>query len=167
MDSYKLQKLLYYTQAWHLAWYDEPLFNNPIEAWSNGPVVRDVYNAHSGTYTVEVIGRSDATALTEQQRQAVSAVVDRYSEFSGRTLSEMTHAEGPWQITRSGLPPHARSDRVIAPHLMRDYYRAFGDSRPIAVEPPSPGVVKSAAQGDIDEVLNYITGGRAVVSSND
>jgi hypothetical protein len=26
MSAYKLQKLVYYSQAWHLVWADEPLF---------------------------------------------------------------------------------------------------------------------------------------------
>lgn len=39
MTSMKLQKLVYYCQAWHLAWSDEPLFRESIEAWANGPVV--------------------------------------------------------------------------------------------------------------------------------
>jgi uncharacterized phage-associated protein len=35
----KLQKLVYYSQAWHLAWTEQPLFKDKIEAWCNGPVI--------------------------------------------------------------------------------------------------------------------------------
>ncbi len=40
MTTWKLQKLVYYSKAWHLVWEGEPLFPEHIEAWANGPVVR-------------------------------------------------------------------------------------------------------------------------------
>jgi uncharacterized phage-associated protein len=36
VSNLKLQKLLYYAQAWHLALHDEPLFNDRIEAYGDG-----------------------------------------------------------------------------------------------------------------------------------
>ena len=33
--SWKLQKLVYYCQAWSLVWDEEPLFEARIEAWAN------------------------------------------------------------------------------------------------------------------------------------
>ncbi|HUZ03805.1 MAG TPA: type II toxin-antitoxin system antitoxin SocA domain-containing protein, partial [Acidobacteriaceae bacterium] len=39
ISNLKLQKLLYYAQAWHLALYGSPLFSDSIEAWVHGPVV--------------------------------------------------------------------------------------------------------------------------------
>lgn len=42
----KLQKLVYYTQAWSLVIRDQPLFYQDIEAWCSGPVVRDVWNQY-------------------------------------------------------------------------------------------------------------------------
>lgn len=35
----KLQKLLYYCQAWHYTIFNEVLFDERIEAWAHGPVV--------------------------------------------------------------------------------------------------------------------------------
>lgn len=32
----KLQKLCYYSKAWHLVWEERPLFTNRNEAWANG-----------------------------------------------------------------------------------------------------------------------------------
>ncbi len=42
----KLQKLVYYAQAWSLVMRDKPLFYQDIEAWCSGPVVRDVWNQY-------------------------------------------------------------------------------------------------------------------------
>ncbi len=33
MTAMKLQKLVYYSQAWGLVWDEEPLFPERIEAW--------------------------------------------------------------------------------------------------------------------------------------
>ena len=52
IDTFKLQKLAYYCQAWHLVWDEEPLFKARIEAWANGPVVRALYDKHRGSYRV-------------------------------------------------------------------------------------------------------------------
>jgi uncharacterized phage-associated protein len=38
MTTGKLQKLVYYSQAWSLVWDQRPLFNERIEAWANGPI---------------------------------------------------------------------------------------------------------------------------------
>ncbi len=46
IPTMKLQKLIYYCQAWSLVWDEEPLFSEDIEAWANGPVVRSLYEAH-------------------------------------------------------------------------------------------------------------------------
>ena len=35
----KLQKLVYYADAWFLANFDEPLIKEDFEAWAHGPVV--------------------------------------------------------------------------------------------------------------------------------
>ena len=39
----QLQKLVYYSQAWSLAWDGAPLFHDKIEAWRHGPVCRSIY----------------------------------------------------------------------------------------------------------------------------
>ncbi len=50
MSTMKLQKLVYYSQAWSMVWDEKPLFEENIEAWANGPVVRDLFYYHRGRY---------------------------------------------------------------------------------------------------------------------
>ena len=52
MPAMKLQKLVYYSQAWSLVWDDKSLFRDRIEAWANGPVIRNLYKAHRGQFLV-------------------------------------------------------------------------------------------------------------------
>ena len=43
MSAMKLQKLVYYCQAWSLVWDEEQLFKDEIQAWANGPVAPYLY----------------------------------------------------------------------------------------------------------------------------
>lgn len=43
VTTWKLQKLVYYCQVWHLIWHDRPLFDEDILAWINGPVCKELY----------------------------------------------------------------------------------------------------------------------------
>ena len=53
MTAMKLQKLVYYCQAWHLAWEGRALFPEAIQAWASGPVCPELYVLHQGYFTVQ------------------------------------------------------------------------------------------------------------------
>ncbi|WP_284982347.1 type II toxin-antitoxin system antitoxin SocA domain-containing protein [Arthrobacter sp. efr-133-TYG-118] len=52
MSTMKLQKLVYYCQAWHLAWDGRTLFPEEIQAWASGPVCPALYEVHRGIFAV-------------------------------------------------------------------------------------------------------------------
>ena len=52
MTTMKLQKLIYYCQAWSLAWDGDPMFPEEFEAWASGPVVPTLYEIHRGVFAV-------------------------------------------------------------------------------------------------------------------
>ena len=60
MSAMKLQKLVYYCQAWSLVWDDAPLFREPIEAWANGPVCPPLWERHRGRFELSAPWRSPA-----------------------------------------------------------------------------------------------------------
>lgn len=122
IDAMKLQKLLYYSQAWSLVWDSRPLFLNKVEAWANGPVVRDVFKTYQGKYTISQALLGDKKALNDDERGTVDAVLRFYGEKSGFFLSELTHQEPPWRDARKGIAPGEPSDREITKAAMRDYY---------------------------------------------
>ena len=120
----KLQKLVYYSQAWHLVWEERLLFPERIEAWANGPVVRDLYDAHRGQYQVGAWPLGDAAALDASERESIDVVVDEYGRLSGHDLSELTHREPPWRDARTaaGLADGERGTVEISPASMLEYY---------------------------------------------
>jgi uncharacterized phage-associated protein len=128
MSTMKLQKLVYYAQAWGLVWDEpphSPLFEEPIQAWADGPVVRALYEKHRGQYSVSSWPWGNPSRLTPTQRETVDAVLRYYGRRSGHWLSELTHMETPWRNAREGVRPGARSTRVIRHADMAKYYRSI------------------------------------------
>lgn len=122
MTAMKLQKLVYYSQAWALVWDEEPLFEERIEAWANGPVVRELYNEHRGWFRVGKWPKGDASALSTAQRETVDAVLRAYGPRPAHALSELSHSEAPWKDARKGLAPGERGSREITHASMAEYY---------------------------------------------
>lgn len=122
IDTFKLQKLTYYCQAWHLVWEDRPLFTAKIEAWANGPVIRKLYNQHRGSYRVSKWESGKAGALSDDEKSTVKAVLDFYGGMSGQELAQLTHRERPWLDARAGLPAGARGTAEITHQSMLEYY---------------------------------------------
>lgn len=127
MSAMKLQKLVYYCQAWHLVWDGNPLFGNPIEAWADGPVVRELYDEHRGRYMLNG-WNGNPNRLDDSARDTVKAVVESYGRMSARQLSHLTHQEAPWLEARSGLVPGQRGGREIGLGSMAEYYSAVENS---------------------------------------
>jgi uncharacterized phage-associated protein len=121
-SAMKLEKLVYYSQAWSLVWDDEPLFSERIEAWANGPVVPELYEEHRGKFKVNAWPRGDASKLSKKQRDTVDAVLKFYAKRSAQQLSDLTHSEQPWRDARRDLPPTQRSKREITQAAMVEFY---------------------------------------------
>jgi uncharacterized phage-associated protein len=131
-ETVKLQKLVYYSQAWSLAWTGEPLFAQKIEAWRLGPVVPELYQMHAGqNAAVSVRGRSERLEL--RQRALIDEVLRYYDCFDGRVLSKMTHREDPWKDARGDLPENMYGTAEIPHEAMRRFYagRPCGNGQPV------------------------------------
>lgn len=121
ISAWKLQKLVYYSQAWHLVWDEEPLFESEIQAWANGPVCRDLYDMHRRLFTVSSV-RGKPDALTASEEETVGAVLKFYNKFDGQQLSDLTHKEKPWLNARKGLGEAERGENVISHEALAEYY---------------------------------------------
>ena len=96
----KLQKLVYYCQAWSLVWDEAPLFPERIEAWASGPVAPDLFQRFKGSYYVPPSPVGDASVLTDVQKETIEAVFRDYGNRSAHWLVELTHQEDPWKDAR-------------------------------------------------------------------
>lgn len=126
ISAMKLQKLVYYAQAWSLVWDEAPLFENRIEAWANGPVAPDLYEYHRGMFLVfPTQFPGDIRKLNKTQKETISSVVDYYGDKSPQWLSDLTHAEEPWKKARAGLLPGERGSKEISLADMQEYYESL------------------------------------------
>jgi uncharacterized phage-associated protein len=129
MTAMKLQKLVYYSQAWSLVWDESPLFEEDIQAWANGPVVKVLYSYHQGQFKVNEDTFADADgnvdALTPNQKDSIDKVLEALQDKSGQWLSELTHMESPWKDARGDLKPTEKCDNVIPLAAMHEYYSSL------------------------------------------
>jgi uncharacterized phage-associated protein len=122
MTAMKLQKLVYYSQAWSLVWDEAPIFDEKIRAWANGPVVQELFFAHQGEYMIREVTRGDRSALTSEQRETIDSVLDHYGDKTAQWLSALTHREDPWRNAREGLSDGERGNAEISHGALADYY---------------------------------------------
>lgn len=122
MTAMKLQKLVYYSKAWHAVWEEEELFHERIEAWINGPVCPDLYTKHKGKFKVNPDDFEDCCSLSTIEKESIDNVLQYYGDKSSQWLSDLTHAEEPWKDTRKNLSPNDRSNKEITVSAMMEYY---------------------------------------------
>jgi uncharacterized phage-associated protein len=135
ISTWKLQKLAYYSQAWHLVWAEKALFQDRIEAWANGPVVPTLYSQHRGQFSVEKWRKGDVERLTQQENRTIDRVLKSYGALSGQQLSQLAHSERPWQEARRGLEPTEPSSAQISLESMSAFYLAVAaDDNAVPIE---------------------------------
>jgi uncharacterized phage-associated protein len=122
LSAMKLQKLLYYSQAWSLVWDERALFRARIEAWANGPVVPEVYRHHKGQFSIDAWPLGNADNLTADERRTVKSVLKFYGHRTPQWLSDLTHMEQPWKNARAGLVANEIGNAEITLEAMAEYY---------------------------------------------
>lgn len=124
VTTWKLQKLVYYSQAWSLVWDDAPLFDEKIKAWANGPVCTDLYGVHKGAFQISQLPneKGNVAALSADQKVTIDKVVEYYGSKTAQYLSELTHQERPWIDARGDLKPGERGNNEIKLDSMAEYY---------------------------------------------
>lgn len=122
ITAMKLQKLVYYSQAWSLVWDEEPLFDERIEAWANGPVIPELFDKHRGIFKVNEWPHGDSAALNRTEKETIKGVLGFYGNRTSQWLSDLSHREQPWIIAREGLAPWERGHSEITIASMAEYY---------------------------------------------
>ena len=122
MTAWKLQKLVYYCQAWSLVWDERPLFKARIEAWANGPVCPELYRSHRGQFLVDKIGGGNPRPLGKDARETIDAVLKYYGGMTSQELRNLTHMEEPWKNARGDTPYGVCGTSEISHDSMALYY---------------------------------------------
>src|SRR5574344_23474 len=94
----KLQKLLYYIQAWSYGIHGKPFFNGAFEAWIHGPVNRTIYERFSKDKTLySEIDLKDIKnkniSISPKDSEFVEFILENYARYSGAELERLSHME--------------------------------------------------------------------------
>ncbi len=125
----KLQKLLYYAQAWWLANENVSVFDEDIQAWAHGPVVPSVYQEYKDSNWQSLSPIEDFQFPDESFESYLDAIYKKYGKHSAKQLEKLTHQEDPWKQTRGSISPEAKCNKSIDKILIRDYYAGRIDEK--------------------------------------
>lgn len=139
----KRQKLLYFAQAWHLAWYGTPLFNDDICAWDMGPVTVNVWQAEKEEPS------SKLATLDAETCAHLEAILDYYGSKTGSELSDITHADLPWKQTYELKKNSSFVNDVIPKNAMFSFYSSEKNA------PTKPDLVaEPVGEDDFEKLLS-------------
>jgi len=133
MSHLKLQKLLFYCDAYHLAYFDKQLISDKFEAWVHGPVSRKIYRSLSGksilyadiSYSkIDGIDEDEEfSKLASSQQEFLKSVLEDLHTWTGLQLEKATHNELPWIKAREGYCEADKCSVEIDKELTRTFYK--------------------------------------------
>lgn len=121
ISNLKLQKLVYYAQAWHLAIHGDSLFSEDFEAWIHGPVIPSLYQKYK-SFGWQPILEDANPKIPENISHFLDEVAEEYFGCDAYELEQMTHAEDPWNRAREDLASDVPSNETIKKEWMKEYY---------------------------------------------
>ncbi len=119
----KLQKLVYYAQAWSLA-FNSSFIQEDFQAWVHGPVIPSLYVHYRefGSANLPKVYSFDASVFEQEELNILDLVWSVYGKYDAKYLERLTHAERPWVNARQGLDHKERCNNIISKQETQDYY---------------------------------------------
>ena len=125
VTNLKLQKLVYYAQAWYLALYDKPLFDEELQAWINGPVQPELYDRFKSYKWNPISDRPEKVELPEQIKDHLIEIIEVFGKYQAYYLERMIQGEDPWLNARRGIPWDEHATVAIEKQDMQTYYKTL------------------------------------------
>lgn len=124
MTNLRVNKLIYFAQAWSLVRRNVPLFSEEIQAWTYGPVVQSVYQVFKGygrDRIQYVHGDYSPDIFSSEELELLIDVAQCYGRFTSPALVDITHASNsPWKRVFS-----ENENNVISKESLREYFSAL------------------------------------------
>ncbi len=120
----KIQKLLYYAEAWIQVLLNKELFEEPIQAWSHGPVVPEVFQHFRsfGWNPLPIPSENAIPKFSEDIMDVLEQVFEVYGDISARRLEEMTHTDKLWIEARGECEPEVRCTNIMSKAKIKQYF---------------------------------------------
>ena len=116
ITNLKLQKVLYFAQAYYLSKIGKPLFSDNIEAWEYGPVVPGVYHKFKTKGSNPIICEKDESTLSDEDKETLKKVWGTFGGYSASKLVDITHAHTPWKEANKVV------GQIISHKAIKEYY---------------------------------------------
>ena len=118
----EIMKLAYFSHAWMLGIYGNPLVSEKVRAWKYGPVINELYHDMKQWRDRPIVELLEGDVRPDFDTKALDVlqqVYDIYGPLGGLELSSLTHIpESPWFVTRVKKFEGA----TISDELIREYY---------------------------------------------
>lgn len=124
VSNLKLQKLLYYAQAWHLGLYGTPLFPEKFQAWASGPVIPEFFWRWKEFGIGPVPHAAMVPPMTPATAEFLDEVATAYMPYDVWQLHWKTRAEAPWLRARGGRVD-GPGEEEISEAEMAAYFRTL------------------------------------------
>jgi len=124
ISNLKLQKLVYYSQAWHLAIEDSALFEDDFEAWVHGPVIPTLFDEYKKFQWKPIIKEVKQPHFSPELEDFLEDITVEYFLCTGLELELMVCREDPWMKAREGLPKDEPSHAIISQSSMKEFYKS-------------------------------------------
>jgi len=125
MTNLRLNKFLYFAQAWSLVRFGKPLFEDKIEAWQLGPVVPVVYDNCKicAKDPIKFVSENySESVFSSDQKNLLLDVAREYGKYSTSRLVNICHSDdGPWVKAR-GDPDDIYGSNEISNELISEYF---------------------------------------------
>lgn len=135
ISNLKLQKVLYFIQAYFLTKKRTPCFDEKIEAWDFGPVVPKAYREYKqyGSGDIPTIKsyimfdendiwnskriKFEDTAIADEDKALIDKVTDKFADYSATDFVSLTHRQSPWIDAYAPYP-----NNEITVNAIREYF---------------------------------------------
>lgn len=122
----KLQKMMFYADAWHLALFDQEITGEKFKAWVHGPVLISQYHRFKEFRWMPIISDVTRPEVGVGLKDHLDDIVEIFGSETAVALERMTHQEFPWLEARGDLPDDEPCDNYISKETTTQYYRKLG-----------------------------------------
>ncbi len=121
----KLQKLCYYAEAYHWAIFNKALTGEKFEAWTHGPVSRNLWEKFKGNKWEPILQKCSKPNLPKETCKYLKEISEVFFGYNAFQLEKMAHSDSPWKVARKGLSIEERCDKIISVKDMKSYYKQY------------------------------------------
>jgi len=124
ITNLKMQKLLYYAQAWYLVNHSKPLFKDDIKAWKYGPIIEEAYH-HFKRFRYSPISFLNSEKIENKIPAKEKIYLDEFYKtfirFSASDLTQASHNDDPWKNTKQGETISIGSMMIFYKNLLKKH----------------------------------------------